>query len=69
LAYYIQNFVPHPAVKVNPHIQRKLLGIIYVDFDATGQHLIIYPAFIKYLRKNGNKKGSASAVCRLQEGL
>ena len=36
------------------HIQRKLLGIINVDFDATGQLLIIYPAFIIYLRKNEN---------------
>ena len=27
------------------HMQRKLLGIIYVDFDATGQLLIIYSAF------------------------
>jgi len=35
-------------------MQRKLLGIINVDFDATGQLLIIYSAFIKYFRKNGN---------------
>jgi len=32
-------------------MQRKLLGIINVDFDITGQLLIIYSAFIKYLRK------------------
>jgi hypothetical protein len=32
-------------------MQRKLLGIISVDFDITGQLLIIYSAFIKYLRK------------------
>jgi hypothetical protein len=37
-------------------MQRKLLGIINVDFDATGQLVIIYSAFIKYLRKNGNTK-------------
>jgi len=36
-------------------MQRKLLGIISVDSDATGQLLIIYYAFGKYLRKNGNK--------------
>jgi len=30
------------------------LGIIIVNFDATGQLLIIYVAFVKYLRKNGN---------------
>ena len=35
-------------------MQRKLLGIISVDSDATGQLLIIYSAFGKYLRKNGN---------------
>jgi len=37
------------------HMQSKLLGIINVDFDTTDQLLIIYSAFIKYLRKNGNK--------------
>jgi len=35
-------------------MQRKLLEIINVDFDATGQLLFIYCAFVKYLRKNGN---------------
>jgi hypothetical protein len=25
-----------------------------MDFNATGQLLIIYTAFVKYLRKNGN---------------
>jgi hypothetical protein len=35
-------------------MQRKLLGIINVDFDVTGQLLIIYSAFVKYLRKYGN---------------
>ena len=32
----------------------KLLGIISVDFDTTGQLMIIYCAFIKHTRKNGN---------------
>jgi len=32
-------------------MQRKLLGIINVDFDTTGQTLIIYSAFVKYLKK------------------
>jgi len=40
-------------------MQRKLLGIINVDFDATGQLLIIYPAFVKYLRKTGIQWSSA----------
>ena len=33
-------------------MKRKLLRIVNVDFDATGQLLIIYSAFVKYLRKN-----------------
>jgi hypothetical protein len=32
-------------------MQRKLLGIITVDFDVTGQLLTIYSAFFKYWRK------------------
>ena len=32
----------------------KIIGNITVDFEATGQLLILYSAFIKYLRKNGN---------------
>ena len=37
-------------------MQRKLLGFINVDLDATGQLLIMYSAFAKYLRKDGNKR-------------
>jgi len=36
------------------HVQRKLLCIISVDFDAPGKVVIIYSAFIKYLEKSGN---------------
>jgi hypothetical protein len=32
-------------------MQRKHLGIDRVDFDATGQLLIIHSAFVKYWRK------------------
>ena len=39
--------------KLTPY-QRKLLGIVNVDFDATGQLLIVYYAFLKYLRKIWN---------------
>ena len=35
-------------------MRRKLSGIISVAFDATGRLLIMYSAFAKYLRKNGN---------------
>jgi hypothetical protein len=36
---------------------RNLLGggVISVDFDATDELLIIYSAFVKYLREKGNK--------------
>ena len=30
------------------------MGIINVDSDATGQPLIIYSAFVKYFKRNGN---------------
>ena len=33
---------------------RKLLGIFSMDFNATGQLLIMYTVFVKYLRKNRN---------------
>ena len=33
-------------------MQRKLLGIINVDFDATGQLQVIYSAFVKSMSKN-----------------
>ena len=36
------------------HMQRKFFEIINVDFDATDQLLIIYSAFVTYLRKNWN---------------
>ena len=36
-------------------MQRKLSGINNVAFDATGRLLIIYSAFAKCLRKNGNR--------------
>jgi hypothetical protein len=35
-------------------MQRKLLGSISVDLDVTGGLLVMYSAFVKYLRKNGN---------------
>jgi len=50
-------------------MQKKLLGIINVDFDAKGQLLIIYSAFVKYLKKDGHKQSSASSLYRLQETL
>jgi len=49
-------------------MQRRLLGIISVDFDATGELLIIYFAVIKYLRKNGNTVKQCINYYRLKEG-
>ena len=37
-------------------MQRKLLGIINVDFEAAGKLLILYCAFVKYLRKKWEYK-------------
>jgi len=53
-AKHLQNFIQHPALKVNSSKQRKLSGIINVAFEATVRLLIIYSAFAKYLRENGN---------------
>jgi len=51
-------------------MQRKLLGIISVGFNATGQLLITYSTFIKCLRKYGNTvKQCISYKYRLQESL
>jgi hypothetical protein len=35
-------------------MQMKLLGIITVDFDITGEILVIYAAFTKYFSRSGN---------------
>jgi len=39
-------------------MQRKLLWIISVDFDARRQLLVLYSSFVKYLKKwtRGNRK-------------
>ena len=42
-------------------MQGKLLGIINVDFDATGQLMIIYSAFVKYATK---KKREYNKACK-----
>jgi hypothetical protein len=43
-------------------VQAKLLGIINVNYDMTGQALIKYSASVKYLRENGNAIGSSSTI-------
>jgi len=50
-------------------MQAKLLGIIYVDFYVTNRLLTKYHTFVKYLRKNCNKWGSASVTYVHQESL
>jgi hypothetical protein len=40
--------------RLTPLAKEILSGIISVDFDVAGQLLVIYSAFIKYLRKIGN---------------
>jgi len=45
---------PTSCCHLQLHMQRTLLGIIYVDLDVTSPLLIIYSAFIKNLRKTRN---------------
>jgi hypothetical protein len=47
-------FYPTSCCQVELQVERRLLGTISVDFDATCQLLIIYSTFVKYMRKNGN---------------
>jgi len=49
------NMLPNILFQGLFHMQRKLLEIINVDFDVTGQLLTIYSTFLKYLRRNGSK--------------
>jgi hypothetical protein len=44
-------------------MQRKLLGIINVDFNATGQLLIMYSASIKYWRKKWEYNEVVHQLC------
>jgi hypothetical protein len=39
--------------RLTPYAE-EIIGVIGVDFDATGQLLTTYSAFVKYLRKNWN---------------
>jgi len=39
--------------RLTPYAE-EIIGIINVDFNTTGQLLIIYSAFVKDVRKNGN---------------
>jgi len=47
-------FYPTSSCQGSLHMQRILLGINKVDSDASSQLMIIYSAFVTYLRKNGN---------------
>jgi hypothetical protein len=40
-------------------MQRKLLGIISVDLDVTGRLVIIYSAFVKYMKKKKREYNEA----------
>jgi len=47
---YVKNFISILMSSLMPYAE-EIIGIINVDFDTTGQLLIIYSAFVKYLRK------------------
>jgi len=51
---YTQNFIKIVLSSLTTPNADEIMGIIGVDFDTRGQLLIIYFAFVKYLRKNGN---------------
>ena len=40
-------------------MQTKLSWIISVESDMSGKLLIVYSAFVKYIRKNGNTMGQS----------
>jgi hypothetical protein len=44
-----QNFIQLSYVKVTPHVDE--------DFDVADHLLVIYSAFAKYSKRNGNKIG------------
>ena len=48
---YVHNFIQNPAVKVKSTCRGNSWGIISVNFGAIGQLLIVYSAFVTYLRK------------------
>lgn len=43
------------------------MGIINVNYDTTEQVLISYSVIVKYLRENGNTRGSSLTIYMLQE--
>jgi len=48
--------------RLTPYAE-KIIGIISVNIDITGQLLIIYSVFIKYLRENGNAMRQCISYC------
>jgi len=41
---------PASCYQVSLHMQKKLLGIISVDYEVTGELLILYSAFMKCVK-------------------
>jgi len=66
---YLQNFIQNPAVKINSICKGNYWVSLMWISTLTGQLMIIYSAFVKYARKNGNTIMRASALYRLQENL
>ena len=53
LANYLQTFIQQPAASVIPYAE-EIIRYLQCGSDATSQLLIIYSAFVEYLRRNGN---------------
>jgi len=53
---------------LTPYVQ-EFIGVVSVDFDAIDQLLIIYSAFVKYLREKGNKMKQRISYAVIWTGL
>lgn len=66
--YYIKILSNVFLSRLNAYVG-EIFGIISAHFDITNQLLIIYSAFVKYLRKWEYYGASISAICRITESL
>jgi hypothetical protein len=64
-----QIFYQSPAVEFKSTMQTYFECIIIVDFEVTSYLLIIFSAFLKYLRQIGTQRSNTSVVLRLEENL
>jgi hypothetical protein len=68
-AYHFVNYVQHVIQHLTVTVNSVNEWDISVDFNVTGQLLIIYAAFFKYFRKKEIQWNTASTIDILQESL